>query len=369
MRGLILATLWLATTLSGEEPTSADPLVTGGDGAEAIETFTLPKLRRAEIEPLKYPRRQRVKGREGWVYMNFMVDTQGKPYEIEVADSVGGKAFEEAAVKAAETWRFEPATLNGVAIDAGHGQRATFELIGPNPKPIRKAFAERYQLIIEAIAQQDRITADKWITSLDESWSKQGKNRRNRLASLEAQNLYEDVALHHALYKYYEVWGNDEEQLKALYRVVGREKEPHYLPEFEFVSALRNIFVLQVRQKRYAGALGTWDVLQAQALEKDQLASLERVVQQIYDLRDGARPFSRIGEITNNARQGHGLLKKKFSFKDIDGELAELKLYCEKGFVGFRFQQGTQYTVRDNLGNCGLTVIGNPGTTYTLVEF
>ncbi len=250
MRGLILATVWLATTLSGEEPTSTDPLVAGGDGAEAIETYIPAKLRRAEIEPPKYPRRQAARNREGWVYMNFMVDTQGKPYEIEVADSVGGKAFEEAAVKAAETWQFEPATLNGVAIDAGHGQRATFELIGPNPNPIRKAFAERYQLIVEAIAQQDRITADKWITSLDESWSKQGKNRRNRIASLEAQNLYEDVALHHALYKYYELWGNEEEQLKALYRVVGREKEPHYLPEFEFVSALRNIFVLEVRQKR-----------------------------------------------------------------------------------------------------------------------
>ena len=37
--------------------------------------------------------------------------------------------------------------------------------------------------------------------------------------------------------------------------------------------------------------------------------------------------------------------------------------------TGFRFQQGMQYTVCDDLGNCGLTVLGNPGTTYSLVEF
>ena len=37
--------------------------------------------------------------------------------------------------------------------------------------------------------------------------------------------------------------------------------------------------------------------------------------------------------------------------------------------TGFCFQQGMQYTVRDDLGNCGLTVLGNPGTTYSLVEF
>ena len=43
MRGLILATLWLPTTLSGEEPTSADPLVIADGTAEAIETYIPPK--------------------------------------------------------------------------------------------------------------------------------------------------------------------------------------------------------------------------------------------------------------------------------------------------------------------------------------
>ena len=108
MRGLILASLWVATTLSGEEPTSADPLVAADDTAEAIETYIPPKLRRAEIEPLKYPRRQAARWQEGWVLMNFMVDPKGKPYEIEVMDSVGDDYFRKAALRAVETWRFEP---------------------------------------------------------------------------------------------------------------------------------------------------------------------------------------------------------------------------------------------------------------------
>ena len=53
MRGLILASLWVATTLSGEEPTSADPTLPVGDVEIAIETFTLPKLRRTGLEPAK----------------------------------------------------------------------------------------------------------------------------------------------------------------------------------------------------------------------------------------------------------------------------------------------------------------------------
>ena len=93
MRGLILASLWVATTLSGEEPTSADPTLPVGDVEIAIETYTPPKLRRAEIEPLKYPRRQEARNQEGWVLLNFMVDPQGEPYEIEVTDSIGDEAF------------------------------------------------------------------------------------------------------------------------------------------------------------------------------------------------------------------------------------------------------------------------------------
>lgn len=52
--------------------------------------------------------------------MNFMVNPEGEPYEIEVTDFVGDEAFRKAALKAVETWRFEPAMLNGEAIDAGH---------------------------------------------------------------------------------------------------------------------------------------------------------------------------------------------------------------------------------------------------------
>ena len=106
MRGLILATLWLATTLSGEEPTSADPTLPVSDVEIAIETYIPPKARK--LYAPNYPRRQAARGQEGWVLMNFMVDPKGKPYEIEVADSVGDDYFRKAALRAVETWRFEP---------------------------------------------------------------------------------------------------------------------------------------------------------------------------------------------------------------------------------------------------------------------
>ena len=128
MRGLILATLWLATTLSGEEPTSADLTLPVGDVEIAIETYIPPKARKQS--PPNYPRRQAANGQEGWILMNYMVDPKGKPYEIDVTAFIGDEAFVDAALKAVETWRFESAMLNGEAIDAGHRHRITFELTG-----------------------------------------------------------------------------------------------------------------------------------------------------------------------------------------------------------------------------------------------
>ncbi len=369
MRGLILATLWLATTLCGEEPTSADPTLPVSDVEIAIETYIPPKAHK--LYAPNYPRRQAAKGQEGWVLMNFMVDPKGKPYEIEVTDSIGNEAFVKAALKAMENYRYDPATLNGEAIDAGYGQRFTFSLTGPGGGA-RASFIKHHGRLMNAIAAKDQAAADKSISEITGvTATRDGGSvyRFDRYTTFGVQNLYEDAVLHLALHRYFRVWGSEEDQLWALRRAIGYEESAKYLPESAFEQALRSIFVLQVRQKHYAAALGTWDDLQRLAIEKDQLASLERVVQQIYALRDGTGAISREGRVFDDSRSGHGLLKKKFSFQDVDGELAELKLHCDKGYVGFRFQEGMQYTVRDDLGNCGLTVIGNPGTTYTLVEF
>ena len=74
------------------------------------------------------------------------------------------------------------------------------------------------------------------------------------------------------------------------------------------------------------------------------------------------------GWINDANKFSHKLLKQSFYIVDVKGELAELKLYCDKGFAGFRFQPDLRYSVEDGFQDCSLTVIGNPGTTFTLVE-
>ncbi len=63
-----------------------------------IDTFQGPTL----LEPIlpDYPRKQLDAGEEAWVELNFMVDTDGKPFEIVAVDSIGHDSFRNAAIRA-----------------------------------------------------------------------------------------------------------------------------------------------------------------------------------------------------------------------------------------------------------------------------
>ena len=41
--------------------------------------------------------------------VRFLIDTEGKPIDIEVLESIPGDTFDEAAVKSVKKWRFSPA--------------------------------------------------------------------------------------------------------------------------------------------------------------------------------------------------------------------------------------------------------------------
>ena len=51
---------------------------------EEIATF-IPPERQSVFAP-KYPLKAKQNGEEGWVIVNFMVDTHGNPYEISVVE-------------------------------------------------------------------------------------------------------------------------------------------------------------------------------------------------------------------------------------------------------------------------------------------
>lgn len=70
----------------------------------------------------RYPSRALKKGTEGWVEVQFGIDSNGVPVDVKVLNSEPKNVFEEAAVKSVYKWRFSPARnqLTGMPVESSN---------------------------------------------------------------------------------------------------------------------------------------------------------------------------------------------------------------------------------------------------------
>jgi TonB family protein len=333
-------------------------LVPGAHAAETADTAPAADVP-VEIEVFKgptadkfgrlsYPEVEYAEGREGWVQLHMMIDPTGKPYEVSVIDSSGIDLFERAAVQSIKNSTFHPAMLGNQPVDAGLIYKFVFTLREPS-KGASKQFAKAYKQLLQAIDAGDRTTADA------------------KLAKLQINNLYENAYSNVARFQYYRKWGTEAQQLAALRRAVAGEPLPRYLPDEVFTEIVRSLLTLQLRTKDFASALKTWETLQKSA-PKESLAKLEPIIARVEALRTADSPYSIEGEIDKETSWFYTLFKNRFQIDVASGRLAEIKLRCDKQYVFFRYEPGVQYRISDKYGSCGLELVGDHGTKFSLVQ-
>lgn len=340
VRVAVIACLLGTAQASAEERGSG----TGTQADVEVEVYTAPQ-RKERVAPV-YPRNAMRSGREGWVRMHFMVGADGRPYEIDVTDSMGDRSFHGAARRALEKSLFEPARRNGTPLDAGLTQKYVFEIRGP--AFARPSFLAAFRTARQAIGADDR---DQAAESID------------RLAP---RDHYEDALLQLAKFHYLRKWGEPEEQLAALDRAIAHETTAKYLPEAVFVSSLVAQFGLLTHTRDFARALETFETLQGFDLDPDTRASLQVDVDVIQALKNDERAYDVAGEIDDSANWYFDLFKDDFAVLDVDGKIAEVKLRCQRGYVFWRFDPELVYHLGDDYGDCHLTLVGDPGTTFRL---
>ena len=314
-----------------------------------LELYTSPSS--IELQSPVYPRSRQVLGKEGWVNLNFMIGPAGNPYEVVVTDSTGDNEFEKAAIRAVGHSTFEPAQFNGEPVDAGYSLKVTFALDGK--AGASPAFVRDYRKLMKAIDASKRDKADKLVS---------------RLESKAADNLYEDAYLHVAKFVYFERWGDKFEQLDSLERAVAYEKGSRYLPEGLYRRVMFSLLRLRIQTQNYAGALSTYRILTRQDLEENVLADLRSTAEQISALRSEGEPYSVPGKISDNYFWHFPLFRSKFSVLDVNGAIAEVKLRCDSRYVFFRFEENVEYNVSENSGRCTLQLLGDPETTFKLLQ-
>jgi protein TonB len=81
-----------------------------------------------------YPPASRRAGEQGTVRLKVLVDTNGRPSNVEVSQSSGFARLDEAAVQAVRKWRFEAATDGSKKIQAYTQVAVTFKLTDAEQK-------------------------------------------------------------------------------------------------------------------------------------------------------------------------------------------------------------------------------------------
>jgi len=76
----------------------------------------------------EYPDRAYDRKLEGWVELEFLVDSSGAVKNISIIQSEPERIFDSAAVKAVRQWKFEPAERAGAPVESQERRRLVFKL-------------------------------------------------------------------------------------------------------------------------------------------------------------------------------------------------------------------------------------------------
>lgn len=94
---------------------------------KAAPVVTQP-ARLVKASKARYPTQALRRRQQGWVDVQFTVDSEGNVTNAHVVGTDSGRVFERAALNAVEDRKYEPATQNGQAVDSTLVQRIEFKL-------------------------------------------------------------------------------------------------------------------------------------------------------------------------------------------------------------------------------------------------
>jgi TonB family protein len=296
-----------------------------------------------------WPLSAEYRNREGWVDLHFMIDTSGKTYEIAVTDSTGDEAFRGAALKAAKKWHFEPATFAGEPTETGYHLRLYFA--HTYDRSARPQLMRAYKAAVAAIDAGDRPRAEA------------------ALENLVVHNLYEDAFASFAKYQFEAKWGTEAGQISALRRALATARWPQTRPRDLFATATQALLMLELRAKDFSSALYSWDSLKALKPEQARASGLQPKIDDVIALRKDDRAYSVQGEIAANMSSWfYSLYKHRFQVVVASGRVSEIKLRCDRHYVSFGYDATLYYRIAEQYGDCGLELVGDPGTSFELIQ-
>ena len=348
---IALSVVFSMHAFAGSELNIPNPDIKTARLVESIVNAT-PIIRKEPVYPSSAVRQ----GKEGWVQMSFVIDTDGSVIEPIVIDSAGDIAFERAALKAIKKWKYSPAQKNGEAIQQCDSQlQFDFSL---NNNSVSKRFRKFYD---SALALLENKELNKLEIELSEAkWA-------------ETSNLTELTWFHYLNAEYYLLRGDKTNELKHLYKATHKPKYANYsgrLPEGTTVRNLHRMFILESEQQRFNDALYTFNSLDY--LTSDQAKNTKQALapyaENIEQYIASDKLIVRNVNLTESGTWRHRLSRNSFVIQSINGNLDKLDVRCDNKRNTFTVEENNQWVIPKSWGKCQILVDGSNGASFKLVE-
>lgn len=295
------------------------------------------------------------KRQEGWVQLNFSVSPEGRAVDPIVVLSVGGDAFEVAAVDAIRQWTFEPGD------DTRRNNTVSLSFKNDDGKDdTSRNFMRWYNMAARKMMDGDFAAA---------------RERLEKAQSVGGWNLYERTLFEVLKSEVHRGAGESDAQLAALRLAVEIDNETA-MNKRSKQELLKNIFELEVESQQYAAAQRTLDALRnidgsdktIEALQ-EKIAEMENAVESDVDISISA-VLNDHGDCDHGeALWGHEPLRRSFGFEGVDGQVERFEARCDDRLLSAAVGDEERWFIPEEWGHCELFVFGKPGSRFKLVEF
>lgn len=320
----------------------------------AVDTISLAATALEKAAPLFPDSEDLRKGQEGWVRLNFVVTPDGAAVEPIVVDSVGGEAFEKAALDAVGQWRFE----SSEAEIANNSVAFRFEHSDDSGRASRN-FMRWYRLILTELANED---VDKARENLD------------RTKAFGGWNLYESTILSIVEGRVAESEGNSTLSRAAYRRALGINDSAALTAKTKR-ELLTSLVRLETEQQRFVSAQEALEALRETRGFAKALASLTEEIEQLEAASEHPTAINVAGNIaapceceSGQAVWAHRPSRRHFTIENIDGNVERLEARCDNDRLIATVDLEAAWTLPADWGDCEVFVFGDEGAKFAFIE-
>ena len=282
---------------------------------ERISAFK-PATPLERVDP-RYPSSAARKGREGWVRLSYVIDEEGRVKDPVVEDFFGSPSFKRSALSAVKKWQYNPAIKDGEPTQQCHqAVQMDFALVGKTGAT--RKFIKAYKNVDEIFKAGNVEAADEAFKELS-SWDTLNRYENAWLLSLESQIAGAK--------------GDIEREAKSLSRLLasnGQKRFNNAVFDDDYVAyALQRKILLDAQRGYYAEALKSYSTLQEMEEQQARVDEIAAIIQKIETSIASENNLKVPVSIGDNGRWFHTLVRNKFAFNNIQGELDTVEVRCD----------------------------------------